>query len=197
MGNVGSISNIIKKVGGSSIVSSDIQTICNAKKLILPGVGSFDNGIRSLKNSGFIEVLIKKVLDDRIPVLGICLGMQMMTKDSEEGSEKGLGWIDASTKRFNFKEINEALRVPHMGWNTVTRYKDHKLVNGIDKANSRFYFVHSYYVSCNNKQDILLTCNYGFDFVAAFQKDNIMGVQFHPEKSHKFGMHMFSNFLSL
>ena len=197
MGNVGSIANMINKIGGSSTLSSDVRTILGADKIILPGVGSFDIGMKKLADSGILDCLNKKVIEEHTPILGICLGMQLMTKSSQEGVEKGLGWIDATTVRFDFGKNEDKLRIPQMGWNTVTRQKEHPLIQNMDLENSRFYFVHSYFVKCNFEQDVLLTTCYGFEFTAAFQKNNIMGVQFHPEKSHKFGMHIFRNFLSI
>jgi imidazole glycerol-phosphate synthase subunit HisH len=197
MGNTGSIANMLKKAGIQGIISSDIQIISQAEKLILPGVGSFDTAMNYLNHSGLIDILNKKVLYEKVPVLGVCLGMQLMTKGSEEGKEKGLSWMDASTFKFNFSSYSEKLRVPHMGWNTVVGWKYHPLIKDMDLANSRFYFVHSYYVRCTFHYDILLNCHYGIEFVAAFQKENIIGVQFHPEKSHKFGVNMFRNFISL
>lgn len=197
MGNTGSIANMLKKAGGQGIISSDIEIIAQADKLILPGVGSFDAAINNLRQSGLVDILNEKVIQEKVPVIGICLGMQIMTNGSEEGKEKGLGWIEAYTLKFNFTGYTEKFRIPHMGWNTVVSLKDHPLINNTDLANSRYYFVHSYFVHCNNREDILLTCNYGFDFAAAFQKDNIIGVQFHPEKSHKYGINIFRNFLNL
>ena len=195
MGNVGSIANMVKKAGGNSIITSNHKEILNANKLILPGVGSFDTGMRNLNNSGLTEVLNEKVIDEKTPILGICLGMQLMTKNSEEGQENGLGWVNAQTIKFHFSESDKRLRVPHMGWNTITKQKNHSILDGMDVEKTRFYFVHSFYVSCEEKQDVLLTSYYGFDFHAAFQVDNILGVQFHPEKSHRFGMQLISNFL--
>lgn len=190
MGNLGSIANMIKKVGHKSIITSDIEEIKKARKLILPGVGAFDNGMKHLKDSGLIEVLNKKVLIEKTPILGICLGMQLMTNSSEEGKLAGLGWIDAQAKKF----VSDELKIPHMGWNIVKHKKTSKLFdeNGTEK---RFYFVHSYCVSCNNKDDILTTTPYGHDFISSFEKENIIGVQFHPEKSHKFGMNLIRNFV--
>jgi glutamine amidotransferase len=195
MGNVGSIANMIKKVGGNSIITSSHEEILKADKLILPGVGSFDTGMRNLNNSGLIEVLNKKVIDERSPILGICLGMQLMTKSSEEGQEKGLSWVNARTLRFQFPVAENKLRIPHMGWNTVTKLKENPLLTGIAVEKIRFYFVHSYYVSCEMEKDVLLTSHYGYDFHSAFQVENILGVQFHPEKSHRFGMQVMANFL--
>jgi imidazole glycerol-phosphate synthase subunit HisH len=195
MGNVGSIANMVKKAGGNSIITSNHDEILKANKLILPGVGSFDTGMKNLNSYGLTEVLNKKVIDEKTPILGICLGMQLMTKSSEEGQEKGLGWVNAQTIKFHFPDSDKKLRVPHMGWNTISKQKDHAILKGMDVESTRFYFVHSFYVSCGEKQDVLLTSYYGFDFDAAFQVDNIVGVQFHPEKSHRFGMQLISNFL--
>ena len=190
MGNLGSIANMIKKVGGKSLITSDLTEIEKATKLILPGVGSFDNGMKQLKELDLVALLNKKVLEEKTPIMGICLGMQLMTQSSEEGNEEGLGWIDAKTHRF----VSDSLKVPHMGWNIVLEQKNSNLFNKA-KDEKRFYFVHSYYVSCNRKEDILSTTSYGYDFVSSFEKENIIGVQFHPEKSHKFGMNLFKNFV--
>lgn len=190
MGNLGSIANMIKKVGYKSIITSDLKEVKKATKLILPGVGSFDNGMRNLKELGMIEVLNQKVLIEKTPVLGICLGMQLMTKSSEEGKLSGLGWIDAETKKF----VSDTLKIPHMGWNIIKHQKNSQLFDEIERE-KRFYFVHSYCVSCNQEADILTNTNYIQDFVSSFEKENIVGVQFHPEKSHKFGMSLIKNFL--
>lgn len=197
LGNLGSIANIVKKVGGTPVISDNPKDIESAEKLILPGVGAFDNGMRNLNDSGLKSVIENKVMIEETPILGICLGMQLMTNSSEEGVLDGLGWIDAITVKFDFSSHEVMPRVPHMGWNTISKKKPHKMVEGFDESSSRFYFVHSYYVKCNNEQDILLTCNYHQSFAASFQKNNIIGVQFHPEKSHKYGAIMFKNFLAL
>ncbi|MFW0743021.1 imidazole glycerol phosphate synthase subunit HisH [Aliarcobacter butzleri] len=190
LGNLGSIANMIKKVGHKSIITSDLEDIKNATKLILPGVGSFDNGMRNLAELGMIEILNQKVLIEKIPILGICLGMQLMTKSSEEGKLTGLGWLDAQTKKF----VSDTLKIPHMGWNLIKHEKSSHLFAECE-SEKRFYFVHSYYVGCNNQEDILTDTNYTHDFVSSFEKENIVGVQFHPEKSHKFGMSLLKNFL--
>jgi len=190
MGNLGSISNIVKKVGHKSIITSNIEEIKKATKLILPGVGSFDNGMKNLRELGLIEVLNQKVVEQKTPILGICLGMQLMTKSSEEGKLAGLGWVDAKTKKF----VSDTLKVPHMGWNIVNQKKNSKLFNEI-KSEKRYYFVHSYYVESNDKKDVLTFTNYGHEFVSSFEKENIIGAQFHPEKSHKFGMSLIKNFM--
>lgn len=190
MGNLGSIANMIKKVGHKSIITSDLEEIKNATKLILPGVGSFDNGMRNLAELGMIEVLNQKVLVEKTPILGICLGMQLMTKSSEEGKLAGLRWVDAQTKRF----VSDTLKIPHMGWNIIKHQKESTLFDECE-SEKRFYFVHSYCVSCNIQEDILANTNYTQDFVSLFEKENIIGVQFHPEKSHKFGMQLLKNFV--
>ena len=190
MGNLGSIANMIKKVGHKCIITSDLEEIKSASKLILPGVGSFDNGMKNLAELGMIEILNQKVLIEKTPILGICLGMQLMTKSSEEGKLAGLGWVDAQTKKF----VSDTLKIPHMGWNLIKHEKSSHLFDEC-KSEKRFYFVHSYYVGCNNQEDILTDTNYTQDFVSSFEKENIVGVQFHPEKSHKFGMSLLKNFV--
>tara|TARA_B100000787_G_C16165157_1_gene283490 strand:+ start:474 stop:1091 length:618 start_codon:yes stop_codon:yes gene_type:complete len=196
-GNIGSIQNMIKRMGGECIISNCPDEISNAKKLILPGVGSFDHGMKNLKKSNLIEILKKKVLEHNTPILGICLGMQLMTLCSEEGDEPGLGFINAKVKKF--KTQNYKLKIPHMGWNKITLSKSSKLFNDlfIETVEQKFYFVHSYYVECTNSIDVLATTNYIHEFTSAFEKNNIMGMQFHPEKSHKFGMEVFKNFIQI
>ena len=194
LGNLGSIKNMLTKIGSKSIISSKPDAISRADKLILPGVGSFDRGMSNLEKLKLIPVINKKVIEEKTPILGICLGMQLMTKNSQEGKLKGLGWINADTIRFN--KDDEKFIIPHMGWNNIILNKNHSILNNINR-NSRFYFVHSYHVVCQNDSDILTTTNYGYDFVSAFQKNNIIGVQFHPEKSHRFGMQLLNNYSKL
>lgn len=193
MGNIGSIQNMFKYIGASANVSRDISQILSADKLILPGVGAFDNGMRQIANYNLLDVLNEKVLAQKTPILGVCLGMQLMTRRSEEGDLPGLGWIDAETIKFSFND--HSLKIPHMGWNYIRINKEHPLVNQLSEE-SRFYFVHSYYVKCHHDEDVLLTAEYGLDFDCGIQHDNLMGVQFHPEKSHKFGMQLFRNFVA-
>jgi glutamine amidotransferase len=194
MGNLGSVVNILRKVGAEAVVSGDVNVIGKATKLILPGVGAFDEGMKNIGALGLREALDRRVLRDQVPTLGICLGMQLMARGSEEGELPGLGWIAADVKRFRFAPAYAKLKVPHMGWNTVRLEKDSRLLAGFSEP-PRFYFVHSYCVACDDAGDVLATASYGGDFTAAVQKENIAGVQFHPEKSHKFGMRLFRNFV--
>ena len=196
MGNIGSISNMLKRIGAEAVVSSNPQEIRKAARLILPGVGAFNNGMDNLNNLGLTFVLNEMVIQQKTPILGICLGMQLMTKSSEEGSRPGLGWIDATTVRFKCGKEEQNLKIPHMGWNVIQWRKESVLFKDMPEE-PRFYFVHSYHAVCNDKEDILATTSYGYDFVSAFQKGNIIGVQFHPEKSHKFGMQVLRNFIGL
>jgi imidazole glycerol-phosphate synthase subunit HisH len=195
VGNIGSIANMLKKVGSDSIITSDPEEIKKAQKIILCGIGAFDDGITKLENMNIIEVLQKKVLEEKTPIMGICLGMQLFTKGSEEGSRPGLGFVEACTKRFDFSGLAaERLRIPHMGWNIAKAAKPSRLFENMYE-DPRFYFVHSYYVSLENREEELLQTTYGYSFTSAFEKDNIIGVQFHPEKSHKYGMKLYENFV--
>ena len=191
-GNPVSVQNMLRKIGVDSCVSQSPKEIADAQKLILPGVGSFDPGMAQLTNSGLVPVLNELILEKKRPILGICLGMQMMTNGSEEGNKPGLGWIDAETLRFNF-DPSCRMRIPHMGWN-VTMVKKPNILFDAHAREERFYFVHSYHVACNDKRDILTETTYGIVFASSFQKDNIVGVQFHPEKSHRFGYQLLKRF---
>lgn len=191
VGNLGSILNMFKKIGVEAKLTTSIDDILNADKLLLPGVGAFDTGISKLKETGYIEALNKKVLVDKTPILGICLGLQLMTKSSEEGTLPGLGWFDADTVLF--KVDTNVFKVPHMGWNDVFIKKPSPLFNDMYEE-PRFYFVHSYYIKSNNPTEVLFTSNYSSEFVCGLQRDNIYGAQFHPEKSHKYGMKLLKNF---
>jgi glutamine amidotransferase len=194
-GNLGSIQNILKRIGEESIVTSDKKVIAEATKLILPGVGAFDTGMKNLLELDLVDILNKKVVEEKTPVLGICLGMQLLSSGSEEGSLKGLGWINASTVRFKFEDSLE-YKIPHMGWNFITQHKTSRLLDGM-YPDPRFYFVHSYYFKANNRDDILTSTVYEIEFTSSLERDNILGVQFHPEKSHKFGMKLLKNFVDL
>ncbi len=192
LGNLGSIANMLKRIGAKPEISADLAVIERADKLILPGVGAFDGGIKNLQARGLIPLLNTKVCHDRTPILGVCLGMQLLTQKSEEGSLAGLGWVDAKTVHFEFDTSNAHLKIPHMGWNTLEVCRPHPLFSGL-QAENRFYFAHSYHVVCRN-DDQLASTWYGLDFASAVAHDNILGVQFHPEKSHRFGMQLLKNF---
>lgn len=191
MGNLGSIQNMLDYIGVESLISSNPSDLGLATKIILPGVGAFDKAMANLESYGFLRLLNHRVLEEKIPTLGVCLGMQLLTKSSEEGTRRGLGWVDAHTVRFKF---NSTLKIPHMGWNFVTFQKATDYFSGERKR--RYYFVHSYHVVCHDSKDILATSQYGYPFVAAIKKDNILGVQFHPEKSHKYGMEFYRYFVT-
>jgi len=192
MGNLGSIQNMLKKIGVGSKITADPAEVRTAEKLIIPGVGAFDAGMRNLRNLGLVEALTECATERRIPIMGICLGMQLMTRSSEEGNAPGLGWINADTKRFELSAFG-SLKVPHMGWRSVDVVRSSLLLGELSDE-WRFYFVHSYHVHCVDRQDILLRARYGIDFDAAIQHENLIGVQFHPEKSHKFGLKLLKNF---
>jgi glutamine amidotransferase len=195
MGNLGSILNMLKKIGAPAAkVSSDPRDIEQADKLILPGVGAFDTGMHRLRETGLIGLLNEKVIKSGTPTLGVCLGMQLLTKVSEEGELPGLGWIDAETIRFRFDQKKTGLKIPHMGWNTVKIQREGALFKDM-YSDPRFYFVHSFHVVSHNPEDVLATTEYGYDFASVVQHGHIMAAQFHPEKSHKFGMKLYKNFV--
>jgi len=196
MGNLGSIRNMFRRLGHQATISNDAATIASAERLILPGVGHFAQGMENLQRLGLRAVLDERVLGACTPTLGICLGMQLMTKSSEEGPAEGLGWIDARTVHFRngAQPVAESARLPHIGWNFVDAARPHPVLADVPD-DPRFYFVHTYRVECAAPSDVLLTADYGGShFTAAFAQGNIVGIQCHPEKSHKFGMQVFSNF---
>jgi imidazole glycerol-phosphate synthase subunit HisH len=193
MGNLGSIANMVKYTGHNSLITSEVSQLESAEKIILPGVGNFDKAMLNIASLGLLPVLRHKAILEKTPVLGICLGMQLMCSRSEEGVEAGLSFIDAEVRRFSFP-AEMKLKIPHMGWNIAVEKKKHYLFSDM-YDNPRFYFVHSYHVACNDESDVLTVSNYGYDFTSAFARDNIIGVQFHPEKSHKFGMQLLKNFI--
>ena len=194
LGNLTSILNMHKRLGIQACITDDRAILSNADKLILPGVGHFDKGMQNLNQSGLKGLLDELVLVRQIPILGICLGAQLMTRRSEEGTEQGLGWVNADTIRFKFNE--DILKIPHMGWTDITIKKSSEIFENL-QTEPRFYFVHSYHFNFDQQTEVIATANYGHEFACAFQKANIYGTQFHPEKSHKFGMKIIENFSKL
>ena len=192
MGNLGSIKNMLKRIGSQSVISSDLEEIKNASKIILPGVGSFDRAINNINEMGIREELENSTIKRKVPTLGICLGMQIMTYGSEEGKLEGLKWIKGRCKKF----IEKDLRIPHMGWNYTNVINENLLIKK-NQDPSKFYFVHSYYVDLHSNKDIIFSTEYGENFCSGFNVDNIYGVQFHPEKSHKFGQNLLQNFIKI
>jgi len=197
MGNLRSVQNKLKRIGCSSEISSDPQLIRMADKLILPGVGHFANGIKKLADRNLINILNNKVRIEKVPIFGICLGMQLLGSFSEEGSINGLGWIDAKTILFRIPESDKyKLKVPHIGWNDVIISTDSKLFRNIP-LNAQFYFVHSYHLITNTNNMITGITHYCYDFVSCVEKGNIFGTQFHPEKSQDAGIQLLKNFINL
>lgn len=194
LGNLGSILNMLNHLAIPAMIIDDPGDLPKADKLILPGVGAFDLGMTELHRRGLVQPLNELVLVKKVPVLGICLGMQLITAGSEEGLEPGLGWVDGSSRKFVFNDPK--IKIPHMGWNFVQPVTPSPLTEDIDDT-YRFYFVHSYYIRMNNEQDTILSTTYFNTFTSGFQKENIFGVQFHPEKSHRFGKKLLTNFSRL
>jgi glutamine amidotransferase len=193
VGNLTSIQNMLKKVGARAMIASAAEEISHATKLILPGVGSFDYAMERLRQHGLLDALNERVLRDRVPVLGICLGVQLLTGRSDEGREAGLGWIRGETVAFDRSRLGATDRVPFMGWADVEVCRPSRLTADLP-ADPRFYFVHSYHVRCEEEQDVVATSTHGYAFPAVVEHDNVVGVQFHPEKSHRFGMIVLRNF---
>lgn len=192
-GNLKSIVNMLRALGASSRISGDPAEIAGAEKLILPGVGHFDYGMGQLEARGLVDVLNRRVLQDRVPILGICLGAQLLTRGSEEGDRPGLGWIAGETVRFDRGRMDARLRVPHMGWAETWATRENPLSEALHDA--RFYYVHNYHLVCDDACEAILAANYGYDFTVGVQRGNVLGVQFHPEKSHRFGMQLLQNFV--
>lgn len=192
VGNLMSIQNMLKKAGVTAKIGARLEDILAATKLLLPGMGAFDNCMERFNNSGFIPTIEKRVLEEKIPVLGICVGLQMLMASSEEGALPGLGWISGKTIRFRPEQMDTVQKVPNMGWLDVQPKKKSRLFENLHDA--RFYFAHSYHVTPDQPSDILVTAHYGYNFAVGVERDNIVGVQFHPEKSHRYGMTLLKNF---
>ncbi len=196
MGNLGSIRNTFQRLNMEASITSDPEEILNAEKLILPGVGAFDRGMHNLNEKGLLSALRTSVLTNQVPILGICLGMQLLSNRSEEGQAEGLGWIDGKTRRFVFNGEDNHRKIPHMGWNSVKPVREDALTSGID-LDDRFYFVHSYHFATNDKHLIIGTTEYGYSFPSIIRQDNIFGIQCHPERSHRSGFKILQNFMRL
>lgn len=196
VGNINAFVNVYKRVDIPIKIAKTKEDLIGAQKIILPGVGHFDHAMTQLNNSGMRDMLDKKVLMDKIPIIGICVGMQMMANYSEEGKLEGLKWIDASVKKFDESKINQVTRLPHMGWNDVKPVREIPLFNGLEK-DAIFYFLHTYYFECNNPNDIIAVTEYGGEFASAAHHENKYGIQFHPEKSHSYGETLLHNFAKL
>ena len=191
VGNIAAVANMLQRLGMRSVMTSDPSVVAEADRIILPGNGSFDACMRNLRSTGLLPLIEQRVLSDGVPLLGICVGAQMLGLQSEEGSEAGLGWLNMRVRRFS---ETVGFPVPHMGWCKVARAQSkHPLVAGLDD-DSRFYFVHSYYLEPADPADVLLKAQYGLEFVAAVARGNVAGVQFHPEKSHRFGKQLLAAF---
>jgi len=195
MGNLGSVANMLRRIGVDGIRTADPAVIGSADKIVLAGIGAFDGAAARLADLGLVDVLNEMALERRVPILGVCLGMQLMARSSEEGSRTGLGWIDAEVRRFAFEPGRE-LPLPHMGWQGVSVTRESPLfAPGGDPP--RYYFSHAYHLVCADQNDVAATANYGYEFPAAIQHENLIGTQFHPEKSHRFGLEIYRRFAGL
>ena len=195
MGNLGSVVNALRRVDVFAKVSSSPDEIRTADRVILPGIGSFDRGMMNLRKLNLIKPLEEQAIDNKVPILGICLGMQLFSERSEEGYLEGLGWIESSTQIFRFGQRMDQLKVPHMGWNAI-RSDDQALLSGVSE-DDRFYFVHSYHIKDIQDEFVIGTTSYGYEFPSVIRKDNIMGIQCHPERSHRSGLRILRNFMDL
>lgn len=195
VGNLGAIPNMLKRLGATAKITNNATEIEGAQKLILPGVGAFDAAMANLEALGLIDIL-GHVKERGVPILGLCLGMQLLARSSEEGTLPGLGWIPARVVQFRLDESDRSLHVPMMGWNYVQVVRPHGLVANLGE-DPRFYFAHSYHMVCEEPDDVVGLTTYGYEFPSVVQRGNVMGAQFHPEKSHRFGMKIFENFLAI
>jgi len=192
VGNIGALLNMFDYLGLEAQVCADAAKIVTAQSLVLPGVGSFDKAMTTLRERQLILALNEAVLHRNIPVLGVCLGMQLFARSSEEGEQEGLGWIDADVKRISIPQ-GSCLKVPHIGWSEVSVIQENQLFRSMEGV-VRYYFNHSYHMVCNNSNDVAAVFNYEQPLVCSIKHNNIYGVQFHPEKSHRFGMHLLKEF---
>jgi glutamine amidotransferase len=193
VGNITSFQNMFKRIGVEVVVTNEVSLIESATKIILPGVGAFDTCADMLAKSGLVQLLKKKAIQDCVPVLGVCVGMQLLFEGSDEGLLPGLGWIKGRVVKFDSSVFDKGLKIPNMGWTDVQIKKPSLLLKDM-YSDPRFYFVHSYHAVATEPEDILLEADHGYTFTAAVQKNHIAGVQFHPEKSHKYGMKLLENF---
>lgn len=196
MGNTAAILNMIRRAGGKAYSCESAEDLEHARAIVLPGVGSFDNGMIKLRDSRLLDAVEETVLSGQRPFLGVCLGMQLLFEKSEEGQQPGLGWLKGNVTRFDFagRPFAPRLKIPHMGWNVVNPIHFESLYAGLEDE-ARFYFVHSYHVNCEDESDVLARSTYGYEFTCSVRRGNIWGAQFHPEKSHRFGLKFFENFL--
>jgi len=195
IGNLGAIPNMLKRLGTTARITADAGEIAAAGRIILPGVGAFDAAMQSLADLGLVEVLNHKALDECVPILGVCLGMELLGAGSEEGRLPGLGWIEGRAIRFRSNDGGPVVRIPHMGWNYVRPTANGGLFAELGTS-PRFYFAHSYHFVSEDEADVAGVTRYGYPFVSAVHRGNISGIQFHPEKSHRFGLQVFRNFLA-
>jgi len=192
LGNVSAFVNIYKKLGVATKLVEKQGDLIDIDKLILPGVGAFDYAIQCFNESGLREEVDRLVLIEKVPILGVCVGLQMMAKSSDEGILSGLGWIDATVVKFDYESLPEGSPLPHMGWNDLEVVREDPLFTGLSDA--KFYFLHSFYVVPKNKEEVIGSAHYGEEFCCVIRKDNIYGMQCHPEKSHSFGVQFLKNF---
>ena len=195
VGNLTSVLNMCKRIGAEAMITSDVEAIKQADRLLLPGVGHFDSCMQQFNKSGLRTIVEQKTFDEKVPLLGICVGAQMMTRGSEEGTEIGLGWVPATTIRFKLS-AQPNYKIPNMGWNEITITQPSPLWNDLP-TDARFYFAHSFHFLFDNDAMVTAKANYGYEYAIAFKNNNLFGTQFHPEKSHKFGMKVLENFSKL
>jgi glutamine amidotransferase len=191
--NLGSMRNMLRRIGAETELITTADGVAKASKIILPGIGAFDHGMEALINLGLVEPLRQRVLGDGVPLFGVCLGVQLLGDSSAEGKRPGLGLLSSHCERL---PADAGIRVPHMSWAHIVPTRPDPILDGLDEK-ARFYFVHSYHVVCSNPADVLAVADYGISFTAMIRRGNIYGAQFHPEKSHRFGMRLLANFVEL